>query len=180
MAAGRTTIVSLGPAEQIGASAISGQKHQIPRLKVVAHRKTGQLVKGFAELDVSVNAEGVPDVGPIPLPKTLSIHSSIGGRGVNVSTESLKALFFVKSFDGDPAYAETKFFNPAPKIEGLWVHLTFSDGETTEGIVSNNIAFVNESGFLMKPPDPHSNNQAVYVLKSALARFRVVGVRAEY
>ena len=146
----------------------------------MAHRKTGQLVKGFAELDVSVNAEGVPDVGPIPLPKTLIIHSSISGRGVNVPTESLKALFFVKSFDGDPAYAETKFFNPAPKIEGLWVHLTFSDGETTEGIVSNNIAFVNEDGFLMKPPDPHSNNQAVYVLKSALTHFRVVGVRAEY
>lgn len=146
----------------------------------MAHRKTGQLVKGFAELDLSVNDQGIPDVGPVPLPKTLTIHSSISGRGVSVPTDSLKALYFVKSFDGDPAYAETKFFNPAPKIEGLWVHLTFIDGETTEGIVSNNIAFVNEDGFLMKPPDPQSNNQAVYVLKSALTHFRVVGVRAEY
>ncbi len=147
---------------------------------MVAHRKTGQLVKGYAELDLSLNAQGIPDVGPVPLPKTLTIQSSINGRGVNVPTDSLKALFFVKSFDGDPAYAETKFFNPAPKIEGLWVHLTFIDGETTEGIVSNNITFVNEAGFLMKPPDPQSNNQAVYVLKSALQHFRVVGVRAEY
>ena len=146
----------------------------------MAHRKTGQLVKGFAELDLSVNDQGIPDVGPVPLPKTLTIHSSISGRGVSVPTDSLKALYFVKSFDGDPAYAETKFFNPAPKIEGLWVHLTFIDGETTEGIVSNTIAFVNEDGFLMKPPDPQSNNQAVYVLKSALTHFRVVGVRAEY
>lgn len=127
-----------------------------------------------------MNEEGVPDVGPTPLPKALTIHSSINGRGINVPTDSLKALYFVKSFDGDAAYAETKFFNPAPNIEGLWVHLTFIDGETTEGIVANNIGFVNEDGFLMKPPDPQSNNHAVYVLKSALTHFRVVGVRAEY
>lgn len=180
MATRRGEIAGLGPTEHIGASAISGQKHQIPRLKVVAHRKTGQLVKGFAELDVPVNAQGIPEVGPIPLPKNLTIQSSINGRGVNVPTDSLKALYFVKSFEGDAAYAETKFFNPAPKIEGLWVHVTFSDGESTEGIVSNNIAFVTDAGFLMKPPDPQSNNHAVYVLKSALTHFRVVGVRAEY
>lgn len=147
---------------------------------MVAHRKTGQLIKGFAELELSVNDQGVPDAGPTPLPKTLTILSSINGRGISVPTDSLKALYFVKSFEGDAAYAETKFFNPAPNIEGLWVHVTFADGETTEGIVANNIAFVNEDGFLMKPPDPHSNNHAVYVLKSALTYFRVVGVRAEY
>jgi hypothetical protein len=150
------------------------------RLKVVAHRKSGQLVKGFADLDVAVNDQGIPDSDPILLPKSLTIHSSISGRGVSIPIDTLKAVYFVKSFEGDAAYAETKFFNPAPKIEGLWVHLTFTDGETTEGIVSNNIAFVNEPGFLMKPPDPLSNNHAVYVLKSALAHFRVVGVRAEY
>jgi hypothetical protein len=150
------------------------------RLKVVAHRKSGQLVKGFAELDITVNDHGIPDSGPIPLTKSITIHSSITGRGVSIPVDTLKALYFVKSFEGDAAYAETKFFNPAPKIEGLWVHLTFGDGETTEGIVSNNIGFVNDPGFLMKPPDPLSNNHAVYVLKSALTHFRVVGVRAEY
>jgi len=150
------------------------------RLRVVAHRKSGQLIKGFAELDVPVNTDGSIDVAHISLPKSFTIYSSINGRGVNVPTDTLKALFFVKSFDGDPAYAETKFFNPAPKIGGLWVHVTFVDGETTEGIVNNSIGFVNDVGFLMKPPDPHSNNNAVYVMKSALTSFKVVGVRAEY
>jgi hypothetical protein len=150
------------------------------RLKVVAHRKSGQIVKGFAELNVAVNDRGIPESGPIPLPKSLVIHSSINGRGVSIPVDTLKALYFVKSFEGDAAYAETKFFNPAPKIEGLWVHLTFTDGETTEGILSNNINFVNDAGFLMNPPDPQSNNHAVYVLKSALTHFRVVGVRTEY
>jgi hypothetical protein len=150
------------------------------RLKVVAHRKSGQVVKGFAELNVSVNDLGIPDSGPIPLTKSLTVHSSISGRGVSIPVDSLKAIYIVKSFEGDPAYAETKFFNPAPNIEGLWINIRFLDGETTEGIISNNINFVNELGFLMKPPDPLSNNHAVYVLKSALTSFRVVGVRAEY
>jgi hypothetical protein len=150
------------------------------RLKVVAHRKSGQLVKGFAELNIAVSDQGIPETGSIPLAKSITIQSSISGRGVSVPVDTLKALYFVKSFEGDAAYAETKFFNPAPKIEGLWVHVTFGDGETTEGIVSNNIGFVNDAGFLMKPPDPLSNNHAVYVLKSALTHFRVVGVRAEY
>jgi hypothetical protein len=150
------------------------------RLKVVAHRKSGHIVKGFAELNVPVNDKGIPDSGPIPLAKSLTVHSSINGRSVAIPVDTLKALYFVKSFEGDAAYAETKFFNPAPRIEGLWIHVTFADGETTEGIVSNNINLVNEPGFLMKPPDPLSNNHAVYVLKSALKHFRVVGVRAEY
>ncbi len=150
----------------------------MPRLKVVAHRKSGQLIKGFAELDVSVNEVGVPQSAPVF--KSLTIHSSISGRSVSVPFDSLKALFFVKTFEGDQAYAETKFFNPAPKIGGLWVHLSFADNETTEGIISNGLPFVTEPGFLMKPPDPHSNNYAIYVMKAALSSFRVVGVRTEF
>jgi hypothetical protein len=152
----------------------------MPRLKVVAHRKSGQVVKGFAELAVPVDKHGVPESSRLTLPKIVIIQSTINGRSVTVPVDTLKALFFVKSLEGDAGYAETKFFNPAPQIGGLWVHLTFSDGESTEGIVANNISLVNDAGFLMKPPDPQSNNHAVYVMKSALAEFRVVGVRAEY
>lgn len=149
------------------------------RLKVVAHRKSGQIVKGFADLKLKVNEDGSLNSGQA-FPKSLTIHSPTGDCSVSVQVDALKAIYFVKTFEGDAAYAETKFFNPAPKIEGLWVHITFLDGEVTEGIVSNSISFVNEPGFLMKPPDPDSNNQAVYVLKSALSQFRVVGVRSEY
>ncbi len=151
----------------------------MPRLKVVAHRKSGQLVKGFTDLNLLVDGQGIPAAAPLSFPKSINIKSP-AGRDVKVPIDTLKALFFVKELDGDSAYAETKFFTSGPTIEGLWVHLTFTDGEMTEGIVSNNLAFVNEPGFLMKPPDPHSNNNAVYVLKSALTHFRVVGVRANY
>ncbi len=150
------------------------------RLKVVAHKKTGHLVKGYADLHVENGESGVFGIHPIALPKTLNIQPATEGRLAHVALDSLKALFFVKSFAGDPSYAETKFFNPDSKLEGLWVHITFEDGETTEGIVHNSIDLLNEPGFLMKPPDPQSNNNALYILKSALKSFRVVGVRSHY
>lgn len=112
------------------------------RLKVVAHSKSGQIIKGFAELAVAVNEHGMPQSAYLSLPKSLAIVSAINGREVRVLTDRLKALFLVKSFEGDATYSETKFFNPAPKIEGLWVHLTFRDQETMEGIVANDMALV--------------------------------------
>lgn len=150
------------------------------RLKVVAHKKSGQLVKGYADIPLPVDVEGIPYSCCLTLPNQLKLEPVLEGRSVQITLDSLKAIFFVRDFKGDPSYAETKFFNPAPKIEGLWVHLTFGDGEITEGIVHNGISLLNDSGFLMKPPDPHSNNEAVYVVKAALNEFRVVGVRSEF
>ncbi len=150
------------------------------RLKVVAHKKSGQLIKGYADLSVAIDRHGNPESSAIALPKSIHLEPADHGRPQNIALDTLKALFFVKSFEGDPSYAETKFFNPEPKIEGLWVHLTFEDSEVTEGIVHNGLELLNDAGFLMKPPDPQSNNNAVYVLKSSLTKFRVVGVKAHY
>ena len=152
----------------------------MPRLKVVAHKKSGQLLKGYAELPVPVEVTPLSSHGPVVLPKSIDVTPEDGGKPVHVSVDSLKAVFFVKTFEGDSTYSETRFFNPEPRIEGLWVHVTFQDGEATEGIIHNSIGFLNEPGFLLKPPDLQSNNQAVYVLKNALSEFRVVGVRTSY
>jgi hypothetical protein len=150
------------------------------RLKIVAHLRTGKLLKGYADLPLPTEKGGPIASAPIALPKQLAIEVSGNDRKHLVPLTSLKALFFVKSFEGNSQYAEIKFFNVEPKVEGLWVHLTFHDGEKIEGIVHNSLAFVVEAGFLMKPPDPNSNNQAVYVLKESLTHFRVVGVRSSF
>lgn len=150
------------------------------RLKIVAHLRTGKLLKGYADLPLPTDNNGVVATVPVSLPKQISVEVLDGGRKHALAMSALKALFFVKSFQGNSQYSEIKFFNGEPKIEGLWVHLTFSDNEKTEGIVHNSLAFLTDPGFLMKPPDPNSNNQAVYVLKESLTHFRVVGVRANY
>jgi len=150
------------------------------RLKIVAHLRNGKLLKGYSDLPLPTDSSGVVATAPIALPKQIAVEDADSGRRHSLALSSLKALFFVKSFSGNPRYAEIKFFNGEPKIEGLWVHLMFVDNEKIEGIVHNSIAFLTEPGFLMKPPDPNSNNQAVYVLKESLTHFRVVGVRSNY
>ena len=96
------------------------------------------------------------------------------------SQESLKALFFVKSFEGHALQEEIKHFKNGPPIAGLWVRLRFYDKEFTEGVVRNSLHFLNGSGFFLKPPDPHSNNEMLYVVKSSLVEFMVRGVRYTY
>lgn len=150
------------------------------RLKIVAHLRTGKLLKGYVELPLPTDTSGVVATVPVTLPKQVIVETVEGGKKQTVPLATMKALFFVKSFEGNRQYSEIKFFNGEPKIEGLWVHLTFSDNEKTEGIVHNSVSFLTEPGFLMKPPDPNSNNQAVYVMKESLTAFRVVGVRANY
>ena len=150
------------------------------RLKIVAHLRTGKLLKGYADLPLPTDQVGVVASVPITLPKQIALETFDTHKKHTIPVTSLKALFFVKSFEGNPQYAEIKFFNGEPKIEGLWVQLAFVDGERLEGIVHNSLAFLNEAGFLMKPPDPNSNNQAVYVLKESLTGFRVVGVRSNF
>ena len=150
------------------------------RLKIVAHLRDGKLIKGYTDLPLPTDASGVVATIPVSLPRQLAIEVAESSKRQSVSLASLKALFFVKSFQGNAQYSEIKFFNGEPKVEGLWVHLTFDDNERIEGVVHNSLAFLTEPGFLMKPPDPNSNNQAVYVLKESLTTFRVVGVRTHY
>jgi hypothetical protein len=65
----------------------------------------------------------------------------------------------------------------APTIRDLWVRLDFSDGEMIEGIVQNSVHCLIDDGFFVIPTDPGSNNKLLYVVKSALKDFRVLGMR---
>ena len=43
--------------------------------------------------------------------------------------------------------------------------------------MSNSMKFIVEDGFYLKPPDPNSNNRLMYIVKSALRDFTVLGVQ---
>jgi hypothetical protein len=148
-------------------------------LKVVAHGRNGTLYKGFLEAAANhlALADGVPR--PAQLPETLAIVSADGAKHSVVLTE-LKALFFVKSFEGSKLYSELKFFSAHPVVEGIWARLNFHDNETIEGVIYNSLHFLSNDGFFLKPPDPRSNNEMMYVLKSSLRDFRILGVRNTY
>jgi hypothetical protein len=149
-------------------------------VKVVAHKKDGTLIKGFT-LDVpGFNGQSAGEPLPVAPPDVLRLRTHDQGKAVKVALEDLKALFFVKSFEGSKHYSEIKFFKAHPLHDGIWVRLQFADNESTEGVIYNSLQFLVERGFFLKPPDPHSNNEIVYVMKQSLTDFRILGVRSGY
>jgi hypothetical protein len=96
----------------------------------------------------------------------------------DVPTKDAKAVFFVKTFDGDLRHRALHFHEHAPIVPGLWVRVYFYDGEMIEGIISNTRDFVLEAGFFLRPTDPNGNNKLVYVLKGGLKDFHVLGMRS--
>lgn len=149
-------------------------------LKVIARLRDGGLVRGYFE-GVSVEDLGtILEQAAFSFPSEIKLRAAESGEALTVPLDSLKALFFVKSFEGRKEYREVKFFDKNPPIKGLWVRLQFCDKESLEGIVQNSVDFLVKPGFFLKPPDPAGNNEVLYVLKNSLADFRVLGVRTDY
>jgi hypothetical protein len=148
--------------------------------KVVAHLLDGSLLKGYLAPSSPVSSLTAFEKNPCSPPADISIMLHETGEQLPVKLDSLKALFFVKSFDGRKEYKEVKFFNSKPSADGLWVRVEFQDAEVGEGIVQNSLAYLVQPGFVLKPPDPMSNNELVYVLKQSLKNFQVLGVRNKF
>ena len=151
-----------------------------PHLKVVAHLSDGSLIKGYTDALPTADLEALLERDAILMPAEMTVRPAGSGEIVTIPLQSLKALFFVKTFEGHVDYKETKFFEGHPSIEGLWARVRFPDGEIIEGVVRNSLHFIIDSGFLLKPPDPHGNNQMVYVVKKSLQEFQVLGVKHTY
>lgn len=151
-----------------------------PSLKVVAHRRDGKLVKGYTEVMPVADLEALIQQEPVALPRMITVRLVKSRKTISVPLNSLKALFFVKSFEGREEYKEVKFFETHPMIEGLWVRLKFYDNESIEGVVRNSLDLLVNPGFFLKPPDPQSNNEILYVVKASLSEFQVMGIKRTY
>jgi hypothetical protein len=87
-----------------------------------------------------------------------------------VPLSRLKAVFFVRDFDGDPAYKERQTFEVTP--HGRKMEVTFLDGETMTG---STLSYRPEgSGFFLCPADPRSNNLRIFVVCSSVRHARFI------
>jgi hypothetical protein len=98
------------------------------------------------------------------------------GRLVRVPMSAVKAVFFVRDFDGNPDRAERKVFRSRPRLAGLWVRVTFKDTEVLEGLLPNKLLEVDPLGYMISSPDVYSNNIRYFVPRTALAELEVIGV----
>jgi hypothetical protein len=87
---------------------------------------------------------------------------------VPVPVATLKALFFVRDFAGDPSLVEEKEF--AAPANGRKIEVTFSDGET---LVGTTLGYRGTgTGFFMFPADDRSNNIRIFVTPAGVRGVR--------
>ena len=98
------------------------------------------------------------------------------GSVVVIPYAEIKAVCFVRDFGSSESPAGPRLFQARPKTEGLWVRMRLLDGELMDGLLPNNLLQLEPFGFTVIPPNPSSRNQRVFVPRSALLEFHVLGV----
>jgi hypothetical protein len=134
---------------------ISRQVALRPRLVVVRYRD-GRMVKGITE-----------DFTPAT-PKFTVMQGDMHRHTIEDFAE-IKAVFFVKSLEGNPLYDEQKDFAVASQF-GRKTVVVFRDKEELFGYTLAGHA--QHPQFFLFPVDPKSNNAKVYVVREAVSEIR--------
>ena len=122
--------------------------------RVVARFSDGKVLKGTTQ-DFFPNR---PSFHLIP---------TEGGKGLEIRCKQLKAVFFVKSFEGDAKRKDVRGFiaAPAETAQGKKIAVRFKDGELLCGY---SLSYTpDRDGFFEFPADAGGNNLRVYVLTAA-------------
>jgi hypothetical protein len=114
-------------------------------------------------------------VNPLRLPDDPLDVLTTNGEHRQVPLKEIRAVYFVRDFTEDYE-PERKAFFSRPKLDGLWVRLKFRDNQTLEGVVSNDLLALLDSGIQITPPDMNGAAVRIFVPRSALSEVTVLGV----
>lgn len=129
--------------------------------KVVVHTREHKIHRGFSKKEFIGDDVRVLDES---------------GNESTFPLKNLKAIFFVKEFNGDPAYDEVLFLRKEKPRPWLWVHIEFEDGEKIEGKIKNSEEIINGSkGFFIWISDEYANSESVFVVKGSIRKFKIMG-----
>lgn len=128
-------------------------------IRVVARFTDGRLLKGTTQ-------------DFLPNRPTFHLIPASGGAAVDVRCDQLKAVFVVKSLEGDPSRESLRGFidAPAATTQGRKVAVLFRDGELMCGYTLTYQP--GRAGFFLFPVDGGGNNVRVYVLVAAAAEIK--------
>jgi hypothetical protein len=90
-----------------------------------------------------------------------------GDKALDIVVGGLKAVFFVKSYEGDKEHVLDNSFTKA-KGQGRKLLVTFMDGEVLAGFTMGYNP--KSQGFFLIPADPDCNNSRVYVINAAVTK----------
>lgn len=99
-------------------------------------------------------------------------HDEARLHGRFVEFQIVKAVYFVKSLEGNRHFKENKLKLPPVYRQGRKVNVSFPDGETTVGTTEG----FNPSrpGFFFYPADPKSNNLEVFIVTANADEIRIL------
>ncbi len=128
-------------------------------VKVVVHFIDGFLAKGYVN-NFNTNRP------------SFNLYEGIDRSSLNspilLEMKEIKAVFFVKTFEGNKGYLERKEFIDSDRVLGHRVEVTFIDGEVIRGsTVDYNPRL---PGFFLIPVDPNSNNIQIFVVSNAVMK----------
>jgi len=146
--------------------------------KVVITQQDGTVSKGYfcaeSDSDLSTFVRNLHSCFPEALTRC---YISENETQLEIDWSQVKAVFFVSSFQGDSERDSVRFYTSGPEIQSIWVEIGFCDGEVIEGCVRNSLELLKDDGFFLSPSSPDSNNLLMYVNKSAIVSYRVLGFR---
>ena len=131
--------------------------------KVIVTRFDRDAVPGFVQTPGGFTTDSVELLTP-------------SGTLVHVPYSEVKAVCFVRDFEDGDGWRPNRSYAARPKTAGLWVRLTFRDGDTSEGVISNNLMLLEPEGFQVVPPNPSFQGQRFFVPRDALRDLLVLGV----
>jgi hypothetical protein len=97
------------------------------------------------------------------------------GEHEQISFAKIRSIYFVREFSDD-FEPERKAFLSRPKLDGLWVRLRYTDGDTLEGVVPNDLLSLLDHGVQITPPDLNSATDRIFIPRAALSEVTVLGV----
>jgi len=127
--------------------------------KVVARYRDGKIIKGFTR-----NFFANKDLFHVSPP------DNPYGEGKIIWMRELKAVFFVRDFNGKPEYRERRKYKAEDSPFGRRVEITFSDGEVQVGVTMG--YSLERVGFFITPADPGSNNRKIFAVSTAVESVR--------
>jgi hypothetical protein len=105
-----------------------------------------------------------------PNKNVFHLQEQDGGEMKQVNIQDLKAVFFVKSFEGVPDYKEKPDLDRAGFGRKIRIH--YRDGEVQNGYTQGYAP--NRPGFLVFPCDPDSNNERIFVVTAATEKVQFI------
>ena len=138
------------------------------RAATSTHKKVVVVLSDRTALNGYINPSRLAKSEPVDLLTTEGEHRA-------VELKNVRAIYFVREFAADYE-PERKAFLSRPKLDGLWVRLKFRDNETLEGVVTNDLLALLDSGVQITPPDLSGTALRIFVPRNALTEMTVLGV----